>query len=240
MIRNMSVVENIKKELRKVASPKKAKASAWFFFFFLGEYGYGDKFIGVTVPDQRKIAKQFSNIEYSDIKTLLDSEIHEERLTAIFILVTRFEKADTLERERIFNFYMLNIKRVNNWDLVDSSAHKIIGEFIKDKKITLLLDLAKSENLWKRRIAIISTFAFLSMGDSKPTYLVADLLLSDREDLIQKAVGWVLREAGKKVSEQELKNYLKANYKKMGRTALRYSIEKFSPQARLEYLAATI
>jgi len=240
LIRNMSVVENIKKELRKVASPKKAKASAWFFKTGLGEYGYGDKFIGVTVPDQRKIAKQFSDIEYSDIKILLDSEIHEERLTALFILVKRFEKADTLERERIFNFYMLNIKRVNNWDLVDSSAHKIIGEFIKDKKITLLLDLAKSENLWKRRIAIISTFAFLSMGDSKPTYLVADLLLSDREDLIQKAVGWVLREAGKKVSEQELKNYLKANYKKMGRTALRYSIEKFSPQARLEYLAATI
>lgn len=240
MIRNMNAVENIKKELRKIASPEKAKASSWFFKTGLGEYGFGDKFIGVTVPDQRKIAKQFSNIEYSDIKTLLDSEIHEERLTALFILVRRFEKADSLERERIFNFYMLNIKRVNNWDLVDSSAHKIIGEFIKDKKITLLLDLAKSENLWKRRIAIISTFAFLSMGDSKPTYVVADLLLSDREDLIQKAVGWVLREAGKKVSEEELKNYLKANYKKMGRTALRYSIEKFSPQARLEYLAGTI
>lgn len=228
----MSSLKKLKQELEGLSTPEKKKASEWFFKTGKGQYGYGDKFIGVTVPQQRKIAKKYKDINLTQLETLMSSKVHEERLTSLFILVLKFEVSKDLERENLFRFYIENIKQVNNWDLVDSSAHKIVGEFLLDKKITLLLVLAKSESLWARRIAIISTFAFLAKGNSKPTYAIADLLLSDNEDLIQKAVGWALREAGKRVSEQELEIYLRQNYKRLGRTALRYAIEHFPQKKR--------
>ncbi len=228
----MNVLKSLRLDLKNASSSEKAKASSWFFKTGKGQYGYGDKFIGVTVPDQRKLVKKYKDIALIDLQKLISSKIHEERLTALFILVDKFRRAKGFDREKLFRFYIINLKYVSNWDLVDSSAHKIIGEFLLDKKITLLLTLAKSASIWDRRIAIISTFAFLAKNDSKPTYLIADLLLEDKEDLIQKAVGWVLREAGKKVSEKELLGYLRENYSRFGRTTLRYSIEKFAQKKR--------
>lgn len=230
------MLRELRNELRKRSTLERAKASGWFFKTGKGQYAEGDKFIGVSVPEQRMLAKKYKDIELIDLQKLISSKIHEERLTALFILINKFSRAKGFEREKLFRFYVVNLKYVNNWDLVDSSAHKIIGEFLIDKKITLLLLLAKSENLWERRIAVISTFAFLGKNNSKPTYAVVDLLLSDREDLIQKAVGWALRECGKRVDEKELEEYLKLNFNRMGRTALRYSIEKFGQEKRLALL----
>lgn len=236
----MAGLRSLRNELKKLSSPKKAEASSWFFKTGKGQYGEGDVFIGVTVPEQRAIAKKYKDLKLLDLQKLISSPIHEERLTALIILVDKFKKNKGVERENLFKFYIINLKYINNWDLVDSSAHKIIGEFLLDKKITLLLALAKSQSIWERRIAIISTFAFLPKKDSKPTYAVCDLLLSDREDLIQKAVGWALRECGKRVSEKELEEYVKVNYKKMGRTALRYAIERFEAKKRQELLHGQI
>lgn len=236
----MSSLNNLRKDLRIKASAEKAKASSWFFKTGEGQYGFGDKFIGVTVPEQRTIAKVYKDLTLVDLEELLNSDIHEERLTALFILVDKFKKASPELRRPIFEFYIENMKRVNNWDLVDSSAHKIIGEYLLDKKLTLLIALAKSESMWMRRISIISTFAFLSRKDSGPSYMIADLLLSDHEDLIQKAVGWVLRECGKRVSEKELEIYLVKNYKKMGRTMLRYALEKFDEGRRRQFLSGVV
>lgn len=233
----MTEAGKIQKALRLHASPEKAKASAWFFKTGKGQYGYGDNFLGVTVPEQRAIARRFKNLSLQDIQTLLTSEFHEERLTALFILVRQFDEGDSEMQKKLFEFYLSHLKYINNWDLVDSSAHKIVGRYLLDKKITLLLSMAKSKNLWERRIAIISTFAFLANNNSGPSYQIADILLLDREDLIQKAVGWVLREAGKKTGEKELLEYLKLRYKELGRTALRYAIERFPKEKRLLYLA---
>jgi 3-methyladenine DNA glycosylase AlkD len=236
----MSQLNYLRQQLQEVSSEKKAKASSWFFKTGEGQYGHGDKFIGVTVPEQRKIAKKFPDLTLVDLEKLLESDIHEERLTALFILVGKYQKANEELKKLIFEFYLTHMSGVNNWDLVDSSAHKIIGDYIKDKKITLLLSLAKSKVLWERRVAIVATFAFLALKNSKPTYAIADILLSDREDLIQKAVGWLLREAGKQVSEEELKAYLIKNYKNMGRTALRYAIEKFDDVERKRFLDGSV
>lgn len=238
MIGNLT---KLRVELKKLGSTDTAKASSWFFKTSEGQYGYGDKFIGVTVPEQHAIAKKYKDITLGDAEKLLQSEIHEERLTALFILVNKFNrKSDQNTQKDIFELYLRNLKHVNNWDLVDSSAHKIIGEYIKDKKITLLLALAKSTDLWERRISIISTFAFIANKDPKPSFLIADILLTDREDLIQKAVGWVLREVGKKFGNELLEEYLRLNYKKMGRTTLRYAIEKFTPEERKKYLEGKV
>ncbi len=236
----MSRLDLLRKELHSLGTEKKAKASTWFFKTKEGQYGFGDKFIGVTVPEQRVIAKKYKDLDLYNLEILLSSDIHEERLTALLILVGQFQKADELRREELFKFYIMHLKGVNNWDLVDSSADKIIGEYLLDKKITLLLSFAKSESLWERRIGIVATFAFLKNNNAKPTYLISDLLLSDRDDLIQKAVGWMLRESGKKVSEKGLEEYLKKNYKRMGRTTLRYAIERFDEDKRKEYLSGAV
>lgn len=231
------MIAKLRQELRKSVNPQRAKASLRFFKTGEGQYGYGDEFLGTSVPDQRKIAKKYSSLSFSDLQKLLNSKIHEERLTALFILVLKFKKADEKEKEKIHKFYFKNIKRVNNWDLVDSSAPYIIGSFILDRDRNLLYKLAKSDNLWEKRIAIISTFAFINLEKrSDVTFEIADLLIEDREDLIQKAVGWMLREVGKRVSEKELKDYLKTRYQKMGRTALRYTIERFDVKIRSDYL----
>lgn len=244
----MSKLSDVRLELKNKSSNEKAEKCERFFKTGKGQYGHGDKFLGITVPECRKIAKKFTDLSLEEVEKLLSSKFHEERLIALLILVGRFESAakikDRPERKKatkeIFDFYVTHTRHVNNWDLVDLSAHKIAGTYLLDKKITLLILFAKSNRLWERRIAIISTMAFIIKGDEKPTFLVADLLLDDREDLIQKATGWMLREVGKRISEEKLEEYLKARYKKMGRTALRYAIERFLGNKRQKYLSGKI
>lgn len=230
------MLDELRFDLRKVATPEKAKASAWFFKTGKGQYGYGDKFLGVTVPEQRAIAKKYKELSLKDLQSLLKSEFHEERLVALFILVLKFQKPDEQAQEKIYNFYLENTKYINNWDLVDSSAHKIVGEYLLDKDRSILYKLVKSNSLWERRIAIISTAAFIGNGEYEDTLQIADLLLNDKHDLIQKAVGWMLREVGKRVSKKELEKFLLTRYKTMPRTMLRCAIEHFSPEIRKKYL----
>lgn len=236
----MTKVEDLKLALKKVAAPEKAKASDWFFKTGPGQYGEGDQFIGVTVPEQRKIAQQFHNLSLKDTEQLLQSPIHEERLVALFILVAQFKSAnrrsDPKTKKEIFEFYLENTASINNWDLVDSSASYIVGTYLLDKPRSVLYKLAKSANLWERRIAIISSMEFINNGESADTFKIAEILLDDKEDLMHKAVGWALREVGKRVSKKELLEFLEKHYQSLPRTTLRYAIERFAPEKRKDYL----
>ncbi len=230
---------DLKKRIKSLASAEVAKTHLWFFKTGKGEYGEGDKFAGLKVPVQRKIAKEFNHLTFSELKKLLASKIHEERLIALLILVEKYGKSNQSEKEKIFNFYLNNRKGINNWDLVDLSAPKIIGEHLLNKDRKILFDFAKSKNLWERRIAILSTLAFIRMNDFYTTLQISDILIEDDHDLIHKAVGWMLREIGKKNLKVE-EDFLKSRYKKMPRTMLRYSIEKFSKSKRQKYLQGKI
>ena len=225
----------VSEELEKVADPSHAKKLQEFFKTGIGEYGEGDVFLGVRVPEQRKIAKKHSNIPISELLKLLNSKFHEERLTALFILVNKFKKGDNQTREKIVSTYLANTKYINNWDLVDSSAHKILGEWLIDKPRQILYELAKSNSVWERRISIISTFAFIDKGDYGDAISIAESLLGDEHDLIHKASGWVLREIGKN-DREKLTSFLDDHYKEMPRTMLRYSIEKLPEEVRKHYL----
>jgi 3-methyladenine DNA glycosylase AlkD len=206
-----------------------------FFKTGKGEYGEGDIFAGIKVPVSRKIANQFKDLSFTDLQKVIKSKIHEERLISLFILVARYKKADEKEKEKIFNFYLRNISYVNNWDLVDLSAEKIIGAYLIDKDKRLLFDLVNSNSIWERRIAIISTFYFIKANQFAATLKISELLLKDKHDLIHKAVGWMLRETGKRdIQAEEI--FLQKYYKKMPRTMLRYAIEKFPEEKRLDYL----
>ena len=225
----------LKKELKEKSSEEKSKVYARFFKTGKGEYGEDDVFLGLTVPEQRKIAKKYLDLDLEDVKEMLHSKYHEHRLTGLFILVYKYEKADKKEKEKIKNFYLENKHRSNNWDLIDCIADKILGKHLIDKNKEILYELAKSENLWDRRIAIISTFEFIKNGKFNPTIKISEILLNDKHDLIHKAVGWMLREVGKR-NEKILDDFLKKHCKKMPRTMLRYAIEKFSKEKRKEYL----
>ncbi len=227
----------IRKALRAAADPKKAAFLPSFFKTGKGQYGEGDKFIGVTVPVIRAVARKHTQLPLGDIEILLKSPIHEERLLSVIILSNQYAKADERGKEGIYRFYLKNAKRVNNWDLVDSSAHKIVGPHVYGKDDKILDKLAKSKNLWERRIAIISTFYFIYQGSCSKTYRIADALMKDDHDLIHKAVGWMLRETGKRCSEVGLERYLEPRAARMPRTMLRYAIEKMSPAKRAHYLA---
>lgn len=225
----------VQSDLQKIANPRKAQNSAWFFKTGKGQYGEGDVFIGITVPDQRAIAKKYTDLPLSEIEKLIKSPIHEYRLTGFMILVYVFEKADEQKRKHIYNFYLAHATCANNWDLVDSSAH-IVGGYLLDKKDRkILVKLAKSKNLWERRIAIIATHVFIKRDDFVMTFHVADMLMGDTHDLIHKAVGWMLREVGKRNQPAE-EEFLKKHYKTMPRTMLRYAIERFSPSKRAFYM----
>jgi 3-methyladenine DNA glycosylase AlkD len=228
----------VKAELRKLAKPQKAEIFKWFFKTKEGEYGFGDKFIGITVPEMRMVSKQFINLDLKEIESLLQSEIHEDRLTALFILVLKFKK-EKLLREEIYNLYLKNTKFINNWDLVDSSADKIVGAFLLEKPRQVLYQLAKSSLVWDRRIAIVSTYQFIRANQFEDTLKISELLLNDPHDLIHKAVGWMLREVGKK-SKKDLENFLNKHYQQMPRTMLRYSIEHFQAEIRQKYLHGQI
>lgn len=223
---------NLIKELQDVKNPKQAKLLQRFFKTGPGEYGEGDKFLGIKVPIQRQVAKKYSGLNLIQIQKLLDSVVHEYRLVGLLILVDKFKKAnDEKTQGDIFNFYLKNTKNINNWDLVDLTAHKIIGEFLEKKNKDTLYRLAQSSNLWEKRISIISCFAYIKNKDFKDALRIAEILLKDEHDLIHKAVGWVLREIGKK-DKKILEEFLKKHYKIMPRTMLRYSIEKFSEKER--------
>jgi 3-methyladenine DNA glycosylase AlkD len=231
-------LKSIRQDLRKLASPEKAKISQRFFKTGKGQYGEGDVFLGITVPQSRKIAKKYYKLSFKETKQLLESKIHEERLIAILILVHLYQTNEKL-REDIVNFYLFHTTKINNWDLVDLSAHKILGAYLLDKDRKVLYKLAKSKNLWEKRIAIISTFHFIKNNQFKDTLKISEILLNDSHDLIHKAVGWMLREVGKKDLEVEEK-FLKKHYKKMPRTMLRYAIERFEERKRLKYLRKEI
>ncbi|MCK9344497.1 MAG: DNA alkylation repair protein [Candidatus Pacebacteria bacterium] len=233
----MLAANNVEKSLKKLGTKRKAESSAWFFKTGVGQYGYGDVFIGVTVPEQRKIAKEFFELPLAEITKLLESKYHECRLTALLILVGQFKKADERGREKLVKFYLKHTKHINNWDLVDLSASYILGEYLFDKDRAVLYKLVKSKNIWERRIAIIATHAFIRKGSCADTFNLAEILLADTHDLIHKAVGWMLREVGKRVSRPALVEFLEAHTHKMPRTTLRYAIEHFSEIDRKKFLA---
>lgn len=237
----MSYVEKIKQELNKHINDEKAAYLPKFFQAFEGGYGEGDRFLGVVVPDQRKVAREYYKVvSIKDIEELLNEPYHEYRLTALFMMVYKFEKAkDKKEKEEIVNTYLNNIVAVNNWDLVDSSAPQILGPFLWDKNRGILYEMAQTQDLWKQRIAIMSTFYFIKQGEFNDTLKIAKMLLNHEHDLIHKAVGWMLREIGKRDFDVEY-NFLKANYKVMPRTMLRYAIEKFEPDLRQKFLKGLI
>ncbi len=234
-------IEKIKKELNGLADDGKKEILSRFFKSGKGQYGAGDKFIGVSVPSIRKIAKKYwQDLSLKETEKLLHDEIHEHRQTALFVLTEKFQKEED-SQEKIVRLYLRNTKFVNNWDLVDLSAPKILGAYLTNKKAQrkLLYKLAHSENLWEKRIAIISTLAFIGKNDFKDTLAISKILLSDEHDLIHKSVGWMLREVGKRDIEKE-ETFLKKYYRKMPRTMLRYAIEKFPEPKRQKYLKGEI
>ena len=227
----------MRRALRQFASPARAVGTARFFKCGPGEYGEGDRFIGVTVPQQRRVAKQFRALPLADIDALLTSKIHEERLTAHLILVEQFARApERATQSRIVRLYLKRLPYVNNWDLVDTSADPILGGWLLDKPRALLDRLARSKRLWSRRVAIIATFRFIKHGESRDTLRIARRLLHDEHDLIHKAVGWMLREVGKRVSVGDLRAFLSRHAREMPRTMLRYAIEHLSASERAKWL----
>ncbi len=233
------MVEKIQKRLLKIGNKKIAKVQQKYFKTGPGEYGEGDVFIGVRVPELRKLVKEYQGIPIKKVKKLLKSTIHEERLLALLILVRKYSTGNVTEKEKIYEFYLGNTRFVNNWDLVDGSARYIVGPFLMDKSKAPLYRLAKSKNLWERRIAIVSTFHFIKYNKFSETLKISEILLSDPEDLIHKAVGWMLREIGKRHMPTE-DRFLKKHYNRMPRTMLRYAIEKFPEFKRQMYLKGEV
>lgn len=234
----MDTAQDVSRALMAYGTPERAAASGWFFKTGPGQYGEGDVFIGVTVPEQRTIAKEYENLPLKEIEMLLEDRRHECRATAIFILTRQFAKADKKTQAKIVRFYMKHFSRVNNWDLVDSSARPILGTWLlsqPEKERAILYKLATSKKLWERRVSIVATHAFIVEEEFKDTFAIADILLSDTEDLMHKAVGWMLREVGKR-STKDLESYLKKNAAIMPRTALRYALEHFPDSVRKEYM----
>ena len=229
------MLSQLKKEIESYASPEKAKIYARFFKTGKGQYGEGDKFLGLTVPEQRKLAQKYVNLSFDYIKELLHSEYHEHRLTGLFILVYNYGKVKDNEKQKIIDFYLKHKHRGNNWDLIDCVADKLLGKHIIDIDKSILYELAKSENLWDRRIAIITTFEFIRNKKFDETIKIAEILLKDEHDLIHKAVGWMLREMGKR-DEKELIKFLDKHYKKMPRTMLRYAVERLNERRKKIYM----
>lgn len=225
--------------MRLLADPNTAKNLQRFFKTGKGQYGEGDVFLGLKITVQRLLVKKYQDLSLKEIKPLLKSKIHEERSVGLLILVRLFEKSDQRNQAKIYRFYLSQIRSVNNWDLVDLTAPKIIGQYLLGKPKRILFEMARSEDLWLRRITIMSTMAFIRYNHFEETFRLARLYLKDPHDLIHKATGWALREVGKKDLKQ-LENFLNKYKKQMPRTMLRYSIEKFNPQKRKFYLCKEI
>ena len=230
---------DVQKRLKKMGNPEHAAISQKFFKTGPGEYGEGDIFIGIRVPVLRKLVKEFKDLPASEVEILLRSPIHEERLLAILLFVRIFKNGDDDVKKDIYDLYLKSTEFINNWDLVDASAEHIVGAYLLDKDRAPLYRLAQSKVLWERRISIMATFHFIKHHEFSETIKICNMLLSDRHDLIHKATGWMLREIGKRDLKIEEK-YLKALYKKMPRTMLRYAIEKFPENKRQRYLKGSI
>jgi len=227
----------IQQDLQWLGNKEKAVFVAHYFKTGKGEYGEGDIFLGLTVPQQRAIANTYKDLSLTDVELLLQNKIHEYRLTALLILVARYEKVNSNVQKKIVDVYLANIKYINNWDLVDLSATRILGNYLLDKtkERKLLYKFAASNNLWERRIAVLATFAFIKQKDFSDSFAIAEMLVDDKEDLVHKAVGWCLREIGK-IDQKAEEQFLQKYYKTMPRTSLRYAIEKFSIVQRGRYL----
>jgi 3-methyladenine DNA glycosylase AlkD len=232
-------VESIRQKLQTLGSKEDAAFLQRFFKTGPGEYGEGDVFLGVRVPEVRKLVKQYPDVGLKEARQLITSPKHEERLLALLILVRDFSRGDERSQKRIYAFYLAKTRYINNWDLVDSSAEHIVGVFLMEKEKAPLYELAKSDSLWERRIAIMATFHFIKQMAFSETLKISDMLLLDDHDLIHKAVGWMLREIGKRDMRTEEK-FLKGRYGSMPRTMLRYAIEKFPEPKRQAYLKGTI
>ncbi|MCX6356179.1 MAG: DNA alkylation repair protein [Candidatus Aureabacteria bacterium] len=231
-------LEQIRRKIRRSADPQKAKYLKRYFKTGQGEYAEGDIFLGIAMPQLRKFAREHPALDFQELVQLLRSPIHEERLCALLMLVERYKKSAESDRKRIVAVYLDNTRFINNWDLVDSSAHRILGPYLETKNKKILYALARSENLWERRIAIISTFHFIRGNIFSHTIKIAKILIQDDEDLVHKAVGWMLREVGKRELRVE-EDFLKTYHKQMPRMMLRYAIEKFPENKRNSYLMKT-
>jgi 3-methyladenine DNA glycosylase AlkD len=232
-------VHSIQDELAALGDPQVAEHSQRYFKTGPGEYGEGDRFRGIRVPVLRKLAQRHGAIPLADVETLLHSPFHEDRLLALLILVRQFGRVDSQAQEKIYNLYLSNTRYINNWDLVDSSAGYIVGAYLLDRDRSPLVELARSSLLWERRIAIIATSYFIGQNQFAETLKIARVLLTDREDLIHKAVGWMLREIGQRDQATE-EAFLREHYRQMPRTMLRYAIEKFPEPQRQAYLKGLI
>jgi len=232
-------VQHIRKRLRGLGRKRHAKVLQKYFKTGPGEYAEGDIFLGIRVPQLRSLSREYGDLRLKDVEKLLQSAIHEERLFALLALVNRFPKAGRLEQSQIYRLYFRNTQYINNWDLVDLSAEHIVGRFLATRAKDPLTCLAESAGLWDRRIAIMSTFHFIKAGNFSESLRIAGLLLHDEEDLVHKAVGWMLREIGKRGILVEEK-FLKQHCREMPRTMLRYAIEKFPEAKRRKYLAGTV
>lgn len=231
--------ETIIQTLQTLANPDIAEHSQRFFKTGKGEYGEGDKFLGIRVPVLRKHVAQFKKTPLEEVEKVLHSPFHEARLFALLLLVAKFQKGDNAEKEAIYSLYMANTRYINNWDLIDSSAPYIVGPYLFERDKDILFTFACSENLWERRIAIMATFCFLRNDHFEATFEIADILLNDPEGLIHNAVGWMLREVGNRDGEAE-RAFLNPRYNRMPRTMLRYAIEKFPEAERKKYLRGDI
>jgi 3-methyladenine DNA glycosylase AlkD len=221
----------LERELAEVADEERARTLAWFFKTGKGDYAEGDCFLGLNVPQQRKFAHRYRDLPLAELAKLLESKWHEHRFVSLTILVDRFRRASEERRQDIFDFYLQHTSRINNWDLVDTSAPYIVGTYLTNRPREILYQLAGSANLWERRIAVVATFAFIKKGDIDETFKICERLLADEHDLIHKACGWALREAGK-VSPPALVRFLHRHYGRLPRTTLRYAIERFSLEER--------
>jgi 3-methyladenine DNA glycosylase AlkD len=236
----MTTLQSIKEDLNHHANKEKAEFLSGFFKAHPGGYGEGDRFIGVVVPAQRGIAKKiFRELSLGEVEKLLRDEIHEYRLTALFIIVYKYEKSEEPERRSIVDLYLRNISHINNWDLVDASAEKILGPHLINGDRKILYDFAHSDDLWKQRIAIMTTFHFIRNHRYEDTLKIAEILLNHPHDLIHKATGWMLREIGNRDFNVEYA-FLKRHYRKMPRTMLRYAIEKFDEELRQRFLKGEV
>jgi len=231
--------EEVRKRLKKLGTKERAEVSQRFFKTGQGEYGEGDVFLGVRVPDLRKLAREFQDLDFKGIRSLLRSRTHEERAVALLILVRNYPRGGQRDQERIYTFYMSHLRFINNWDLVDVSAEHVVGAFLRDRSKKPLYLLARSKNLWERRVSILATFQYIKRNEFSETLKIARMLLSDEEDLIRKAVGWMLREVGKRDLAVE-EEFLRAHYGKMPRTMLRYAIERFPEPKRQRYLKGKV
>ena len=229
----------VAEDLKKLSNPRNAEAKHRFFRTKKGEYGAGDIFWGVSVPETRVLAKKYSDLGLTECTKLLKSEIHEQRLLALVILAHQFKRSEPNDQKKIYSLYMRNLRHVNNWDLVDASAHLIAGPYLENESRDILYKLARSKNLWNKRVAMLTTFHFIRRKDFADALKIAEILLHDEHDLIHKAVGWMLREIGNRDKQTEEK-FLKRHYKTMPRTALRYAIEKFPAAQRKKYLSGLI